>query len=288
MRVGSVAVSAALVAAVAAGVGYAVHHATPLSPHTVGTIALAVVAAVALALIPLVVASGRRHPPLPPVVIASPGATAVRRADRDQASFCAALHAHTLPHGFFVELGPRFLHAYYLTFLDSPHAVALTAAAQGHPIGMVVGVTSPRAHTRWVLRRHGVRLALAGLGALVTRPLVGLRFARTRFARYAGAWRRHRAGSGGTDEADSPGQPRRTAILSHIAVLPGARRAGVGGQLVDGFVEASRERGAERVVLLTLAEENGAGTFYAARGWTPTRAHSTPDGEAMREWMLEL
>ena len=152
---------------------------------------------------------------------------------------------------------------------------------------MVVGVTAPRAHTNWVLRKQGVRLALFGFAALVTRPLVGLRFARTRLARYAGAWRRHRAGSGNADTAKLPAPARRTAILSHVAVTPGAQRAGVGGQLVDAFVEAARERGAERVVLLTLAEENGAGAFYAARGWAPGDVHSTPDDQAMREWSLE-
>ena len=285
---GRVAASAGLIAALAAGVGYTAHHATPLAPHTAGTVALVVAASVAIALVSLVVASGRRHPPPPPVVVAAPGATVVRRAQRDQAAFCAALHAHTLPHGFFVALGPRFLRAYYLTFFDSPYAVALTATAREHPIGMVVGVTSPRAHARLVLRKHGLRLALVGVAALLTRPVVGLRFARTRFARYAGAWRRHRARPSDPETVDPPAAARRTAILSHLAVTPGARHAGVGGQLVDAFVAASRAAGADQVVLVTLADEHGAGAFYAARGWVSGPVHSTPDRQVMREWTLEL
>lgn len=279
------AASAALTAALAAGVGYAAHHAAPLAPHTLGSVAVVVVVAAALALLPLVVASRRRHPSLLPILVATPAATVVQRAETREAAFCATLHAHTLPHGFFVALGPRFLRVYYRTFIDSPHAVALIATAQEHQIGMVVGVTSPSAHTRWILRRHGVRLAVVGFAALLTRPLVGLRFARTRLARYAGAWRRHRAVA---IEAEPAAPPRSAAILSHVAVTPGARRVGVGGDLVDAFVEASRRRGADRVVLLTLADEGGAGAFYAARGWLSGPVHRTPDGQEMREWMLEL
>lgn len=274
-------------AAFAAGTGYAAHHAPPLAPHTAATIAIAVAGSVVVAVTALLVAAGRQHSELAPVVVATPGATTVRAATREHAAFCAAVHAETLPHGFFVALGPRFLRAYYRTFLASPHAIALVAVAGVHPIGMVVGITAPRAHTRRLLRRHGLRLAGAGFGALLSRPLVGLRFARTRVARYLRAWRRHR-GEPAARGSGEPGATRATAILSHIAVVPGAQGAGIGSELLDGFVAAARASGASRAVLLTLEGERGAGRFYALRGWTPGEARQTADGQTMREWALDL
>ena len=279
-------VSASLLASLAAVVGYGAHHASPLSEHTAITVLLAVAASVVVALVLLLVESGRRHAALAPVVVAAPGTVGVRPAEGSDAAFCAALHAEALPHGFFVSLGPRFLRAYYRTFLDSPHAIALVAVAAEHPVGMVVGITAPRAHRRLVLRKHGPRLALAGLAALVTRPLVGLRFARTRLARYLRAWRRDRGEPEGQapERADTP----RAAVLSHIAVTPGARGAGIGALLLERFEAAAREAGAGRIVLVTLEGEGGAGPFYAAHGWTSGPAHPTPDAETMREWTLDL
>ena len=282
----TIAVPAVVLAAAAAGIGYAAHHAPPLTPHTAATVLAVLAAVAALTLFVVALGAGRRHPPLPAVVAAAPGATAVRGGRADDAAFCAALHADSLGHGFFTALGPRFLRAYYRTFLDSPHAIARVAAAGELPVGFVVGVTSPRAHTRATLRRHGLRLGLAGAAALATRPLTGLRFLRTRARRYSSAWRRHRGAAGAP--APEGGQAPPTAILSHVAVVAGVRGVGVGGRLVDAFAEAARNAGAVRVVLLTLEDGDGAGAFYAARGWREGPRHATPDGEQMREWTLEL
>ena len=275
-----------ILAAAAAGIGYAAHHAGPLTPHTAEAV-IAVLAGVgALSLVAISIAAGRRHPPLPALVVAEPGCTVVRRGSAEDAGFCAALHAETLDHGFFTTLGPRFLRAYYMTFFDSPHAVALVAAAADLPVGFVVGVMSPRAHTRRMLRRHGLRLGVLGAAALATRPLIGLRFLRTRLSRYRAAWRRHRCGE--RDGRAEGVQASTTAILSHVAVVPGGRGIGVGGQLVDAFAGAARAAGATRAVLLTLEGDRGAGAFYAARGWVAGPAHVTPDGQTMREWLLAL
>ena len=279
------AVPTVVIAAAAAAIGYAAHHAPALSPHTATTLLAVLVAAAVLGLAAIGFEAGRRHPPLPAVVLAAPGTTSLRAARSDDDRFCAALHAEALAHGFFVALGPRFLRAYYATFIESPHAVALVATAGDQPLGFVVGITAPRAHARWTLRKHGARLAVAGAAALATRPLIGLRFGRTRFVRYVGAWRRHRR-----DRGPAPPRPAAgpAAVLSHVAVAPGAQGAGLGAQLVRAFTEAAAARGAERVVLLTLAGERGAGPFYEAHGWEEGPNRTTPDGDVMREWVFRL
>ncbi len=284
MRLGP-AGPAALVAVAAAAIGYLAHHFSPLEGHAAATAALVVLAA-AIVSVGLGAAVATRLPrSLPDVVVAPPGSESLRRAQRDDLDFCTALHARKLDHGFFVALGPRFLRSYNATFLDSPHAAALVVTIGGHPVGALTGVLDARAHRAWMVRHRGLRLVAGAIAALLTRPRPALRFVRTRIGRYARSWWRHR---GGAPEAGSGEAAEAIAVLSHLAVLPGARGTGVGGRLTDAFVDAARRSGAERVTLVTLDDEDGAGGFYAKRGWKARERRSTPEGRPLREWSLPL
>src|SRR5829696_7065268 len=276
------AVRLLLAGVVASTVGLTAHHALPLANHTVETVALIIFGATLVAMAAARLALRREVAALPAVVILTPGSVAVETARHDDLVLCTALHHSELEHGFFTRLGPRFLEAYHATFIDSPHAVSRIATIGGHPVGFVAGLIRPRAHARWVLRRRGARLALLGALALLARPLAALRFARTRVARYARTWRRHRR------EAPQGAQPGRSglsepAVLSHVAVLPGARGTGAGRRLTAAFAEAAREAGAERAALVTLAGFAGAGGFYERLGWCPGPIRPTPDGRSIQE-----
>ena len=198
----------------------------------------------------------------------------MRREHLDQA---ATLHLAALPHGFFAELGPRFLRLYLATYVDSPHAVALAAVDGGQLLGFVVGPTRPAAHRAWVLRTRGRRLAASGALALLLRPRVALRFVRTRAGRYLAGWRRGRAG--GAAAAEPSAGP---AVLSHVAVDESARGQGLGRELVAAFVREAARAGAERVVLSTLDGEQGAAAFYRREGWQDEGPGTGPDGRRMR------
>lgn len=271
----------ALLAAVGAiVVSYGLHHTRPLDGHDFLVTLLMAATATAVALAVAALAHPAQHQ-LPLVITLGPDGAKVRAVGADDLDFCAALHAETLPHGFFAELGHRFLRAYLATFVASPHAVALLLTAHDEPVGMVVGILRPRAHTRWVVRHRGTRLALLGCLALATRPRLALHFARTRIARYRRAWGRRSA----APAAEPPEQP---AVLSHVAVAPGAQGQGLGAQLVDAFVDAARAAGSPRVVLVTLAGESGAAGFYRARGWLESGRSHDFDGEPVIEFTLPL
>lgn len=77
-------------------------------------------------------------------------------------------------------------------------------------------------------------------------------------------------------------------MLSHLAVLPGARRTGSGARLVRSFEQAVARAGARRAVLTTLACPEGAGPFYAGRGSTRSATHVTLDGRGLEEWTRDL
>jgi GNAT superfamily N-acetyltransferase len=272
----SAAVAGAALAA--AALGYSIHHLGPLQDHTFDSVVLAVGAAMLLAALPATAAASREL--LPRLLVATPASHHVRPASHADARFCAALHAESLPHGFFTQLGPGFLRAYHRSFVDSPHAVAYVATVTDVPVGMLVGVIRPGAHTRWVMRHRGVRLALLGVAGLGVRPITGFRFLERRAGRYLSSWRRNRRRGG------PPTTRHESAILSHVAVVPGARRTGAGRRLVEAFVEACRAEDAPRAILLTLDSPEGAGAFYAALGWRPGEVRTTPDGHRMREWVL--
>lgn len=255
---------------------YAIHH-DPLQSHAVEAVAFAVVVPVLAVLAVAAAAASRSFPDPAPVVILSGCAPSVAEADRSDLDFCTALHADSLAHGFFVGLGPRFLRAYYRTFIDSPHGALLIARLEREAVGFVCGATDPARHTKWVLRHRGVRLLVLAIGALPIRPRVALRFATTRVRRYLRAWRsrKHRQ----RDDAESP-----AAHLSHVAVLAGAREAGIGSALLLRYLDVAWDAGAERVRLFTRADAQGAGAFYARRGWLREGSRLNADGELMIQW----
>lgn len=215
-----------------------------------------------------------------------PPGVPVRAANAGDLGFAAMLHEAALPHGFFARLGEGFLRGYYRTFLESPHAVALVAVMDDRRAGVLVGTVRNRAHYRWLRRHAGRRLALAGAAALLLRPRVALAFVRHRAARYLRAWRllapSPRAEPGTYHDA------RDVAVLTHLSVLPEARRAGVGRALVDAFVAAAAAAGSPEARLVTLAGEEGAAHFYSRLGWSHCGDGHLADGQGISSFRLDL
>ncbi|PTL60818.1 hypothetical protein C7Y72_11870 [Paraconexibacter algicola] len=272
----------AVTAGSAAFASYGLHHLGPLDQHApmLALLALTLTALAAAAL----GATVTPKPPTASVIVLRGGPPTITALESSEAEFCASLHAAALSHGFFVTLGDRFLSQYYRAFADSPHAVAMVATVDGHPVGYLVGCVRARAHRQWVLKNRGVRLATSAAAALSVRPALAVRFARTRLRRYREALRRTpTAPSGGTQTI-----ARDVAVLSHVAVLEGARHTGAGTLLVAAFEEAAREAGTSVAFLTTLVGAEGAGPFYERCGWRGGPSHLTPDGLAMQEWTKTL
>ena len=272
------------IALVAAALGYMLHHVPFLEDHAVVSAAISLLAAgiAAVALGAIAVPARRR---VLPVVVSAPGRESpVRPLERSDIDFCVALHREALGHGFFVELGDRFMRAYYRASLASPHAAAIKAEVDEQAVGFLVGAVRARAPRGGMLRHRGALLAVLGVAGLIRHPRAAFRFARTRLGRYARTWRERRF--------DDPEQPSAVtadpAVLTHVAVVPGARRSGAGRRLVETFVDEARGAGAGRALLTTLANEAGAGRFYERLGWRRSATHVTADGHRVEEWILDL
>ena len=272
------------IALVAAALGYVLHHVPFLEDHAMvgAAVSLAVAGVAAVAVGALAVPARRRV--LPVVVLAPELDSPVRPLDGRDVEFCVALHRQALGHGFFVQLGDRFMHAYYRAFLESPHAVAIKAEVGGQAVGFLVGARRARAHRHWTLRHRGALLALLGVAGLIGHPRAAFRFAGTRLGRYARTWRRERA--------DEPSQHSAVntdpAVLTHVAVVPGARRSGAGRRLVEAFADEALRAGAGRALLTTRADDAGAGSFYERLGWRRSGTHRTADGGEVEEWVRDL
>ena len=202
----------------------------------------------------------------------------------DDLRFVTALHLQCLPHGLFPALGASFLRAYLATFLASPFGLALVALRDGVPAGYVIGATDERKHYQFVLRRSGFRLALRGGWSLLGRPVVALRFCRTRTRAYVrGAIRLARGPSG-----EAPASPPGGAVLCHLAVAPAARRQGVAALLGAAFARHASTGGSSSARVVTLAGAEGAGALYQRLGWVPTGTFLDRDGASWVRYRSEL
>lgn len=210
----------------------------------------------------------------------------VRPARPVEADAIADLHVRLLPHGFFAELGRGFLRSYHRTFMASPHAVSLVAYRDGRVVGVIAGALDAGLHQRFVIRRHGLRLLVSGLAALVRRPKLAAKFVTTRLPRYARGLLRA-ARPAGAASAGPAVDPTRVAVLTHVAVDPQTQGSGAGAALVHSFTDAVRAAGtAQRIELVTLAE-TGASAFYEHLGWQADGEHRR-DGVRYRRFALDL
>lgn len=200
--------------------------------------------------------------------------------------FASTLHHQCLPHGLFPSLGHRFLRRYLFTYATSPFGLALIVEVDGEPVGFLVGSFDERAHRTHVVREHGTSLALHGAAAMLSRPTVAWRFLTTRLVRYtAGFTRRRLRPPSRVGQGDA--EPR-TAVLSHVAVVPSVRGIGAGTTLATAFVQRVRATEAETAELLTRDDDRGATGFYSRLGWFHVGDVVDRDGLTWSRLQIEL
>ena len=230
---------------------------------------------------------GRADPPLGGGPAAAAGDTGVHlgaltQRDLDRA---ARLHTAALPHGFLVSLGPQVLAHYYAQYPASPHGIALAARRGGELVGVLVGLTDRDAHRAWAARHHPSMARHVARG-LVRHPELVLPFLRRRSLPYTRAALARVARRLGLRTHARPDE--RTAVLSHVHVDPAVRGLRVGSRLVERFTADAAAAGAPRADLLTKTGAQGAGAFYAHRGWHRTGETRTADGITFDVWRRRL
>jgi ribosomal protein S18 acetylase RimI-like enzyme len=184
----------------------------------------------------------------------------------------ARVHIEAFPGFFLTFLGPGFLRELYRGIVRDPDGIAFVAVRDGACAGFVAGSASPAGLYKRLMKRRIVAFAFhAGL-AFLRKPSVAPRLLRA-FTRSSEA---------------PPAESGRAELMS-LAVLPGNQGGGLGGRLVEAFVESVRSRGGAAVFLTTDAVGNDAvNAFYERLGFVRSRRFATPEGREMNEYSLQV
>lgn len=173
-----------------------------------------------------------------------------------------AWHVEAFPSGFYAQLGPGFMRAWFAAHMTAPASVSLVACdGDGAVVGYLLG-TLDDADYRDRPARAGARLLARGTGAFVARPGLWGEFARVRARPYAGRAARRMLGQRPvTRNGAGDGE------LVYICVEPEHRRQGAGAALLEAFTGEGIRSGTARLHLVTELDNIGAQRFYARHGW---------------------
>ncbi|SMB92463.1 GNAT family N-acetyltransferase [Deinococcus hopiensis] len=190
-----------------------------------------------------------------------------------QAGDLATVAAVAYETGFFGESAARYFpdtalfgelwaRAYFLEELNGP--LGFAAEAGGQFLGYIIGTADMDAYRRRFVQVLG-RVAWGALRGAYPQ-LVGCLPYLTRAARYPGP------------HAPEEAYPAHL----HLNLRPEARGLGLGGALLDAYLEALRVRGAAGVQLSTTTENTAAVALYERRGLRVWAARKTP---LWRPWL---
>lgn len=184
----------------------------------------------------------------------------------------AAIHCRSLPDSLMAALGVRFLKAYYEVLLSYPESLFVVCRSDGRVVGFVAGVQNPAGFDRH-LRSSIPKLLLSALLRLTRRPRL--------------VWRLIQKFGGEETTLEERGED--AVELDTIAVGPDWRRAGVGQDLLEAFLDRSERIGGDVVFLTTEAEDNpGPNRFYTNAGFSLDGKIQLEDGRKMNVYSLEL
>jgi ribosomal protein S18 acetylase RimI-like enzyme len=202
----------------------------------------------------------------------------LRAACFDDVDTIVGVHLSAFPDFFLSRLGFRFLRQLYRVFVTDPDGICLiaeygSATERGSIVGFVAGSSAPAALFRRALRSRGLLFAWSAAGALLRDPVTVARRLLAAIS-YRG---------------EQPAMLPSAALLSSLAVAPGARLGGVGRALVNGFCGAARSRHSPCVYLTTDRNDNDAvNSFYRTLDFTVLTTTTRRDGRVMITYVKTL
>jgi ribosomal protein S18 acetylase RimI-like enzyme len=196
---------------------------------------------------------------------------AIRRMEARDVKAAVQLHLEAFPNFFLTFLGPQFLTAFYRAFLVGETELAFVAERGTSIDGTILGTTAPATFFRRLARERWWAFFIPSVSAVCRKPAIILRLIR-------GLWYR------GGEVRD----PTR-ALLSSVAVRPGAQRSGVGRALLACWLGEARRRGCRGCYLTTDARDNErVNAFYRQAGWRLESTYSTPEDRLMNRYVFDF
>jgi len=193
----------------------------------------------------------------------------IRTLSKSDLSQVVKIHLRSFEGFFLTFLGPRFLHLYYGSIVDFGQIGIVEKNDDSEVVGFVTGIDNGYGFFRKLIRRRVHLFALATVPAFIRKPSIALRLLRAFFRRSASV--------------------PNSVTLTSIGVLPEHHGAGAGHRLFSAFVETSRDRGFEKLLLETDAMDNTrVNNFYLRQGMRLSKAYKTHEGRKMNEYILDL
>lgn len=212
---------------------------------------------------------------------------------RDAAA-AAKLHEQVLHMEFLARCGQPFLRHYYAAWAASPGGIAIVAIDDNdNLLGLLLGATDPATHTRSIVRRDGMGLALRLLAHSLRHPRLARELVATRAIRYlGGVWRMavariRPAMTRAPERSNDGGDDARIGEVTHLLVDPGHQGGGVGRALVDAAVGRAQKAGVTRVDLVT-PPDLAARHFYERLGWQAGDEIASRSGEAFVRYSYDV
>ena len=177
----------------------------------------------------------------------------IRNATAGAINIVSKIHIDAFPEFFLTRLGYGFLCELYRGFLNLPEGILLVAEdAWGEVIGFVAGTVAPDHFFAELRRARAVHFVLHAIPALIKQPpLVAAKL-------YSALSYR----------GDKPARLDGGALLSSIAVAPGAVGKAVGKALLERYEDEASARGAPFVYLTTDEVGNDlVNHFYTRNGY---------------------
>jgi GNAT superfamily N-acetyltransferase len=168
----------------------------------------------------------------------------------------ATLHIQGIHHGLLPLLGHQFLTKMYLCIAVAPEAGVWAMADGARLVGFVAGCASVPKTYRWLVMKHGPKLALAAGPALFRLDVLAKLYSILFYP-----VRRRTIPAGAVTTA---------AELLAIAVDANEYGKGYGKKLIEAFEASLCKWGVRAYRVLTNVAEKDSNAFYRAVGFAPT------------------
>jgi ribosomal protein S18 acetylase RimI-like enzyme len=169
----------------------------------------------------------------------------------DFAPAAAEIHAQGQQGTFLTMLGPAFLQALYSEMAISSHCIGYVALYGDKVVGIVVGTTDSGAIFKDLIWRHGPKLVLPVLGALVRHPSLFPKLIQTLIY---------------PDKVETDPE---VGEMLFIGVKSHHRGRGIGGVLFRAMEDALRERGVKFMGMTVDDGDEAANSFHQHNGMIP-------------------
>jgi ribosomal protein S18 acetylase RimI-like enzyme len=162
-----------------------------------------------------------------------------RQTNKSEYKNLATIHIKGFKDFFLTSLGINFLNVYYKACLKSDEVIAICATdGKNQLLGFCIGCIQSKGFHKRLIMQNFLSFFLLGVIFLLTKPCVLIRLANN------------------FDKRANKNDDGHYAEILSIALLPEARKLGIGGGMIKRFEETATVKGCPKIALTTDYDNN--------------------------------